>query len=228
VVSRKLPLLVADDDGQRADCDVDSFPVGDTVTAWPQAWPIQLGQLTIDLPLTAMPDGSQIYAFDLMGRAIWNEAAGHLLAERIAASGIAFDVLLTAEAKAIALVQALAQHLGQDDYVVARKSLKVYMTNPIELDITSITTAQPQKFYLGQARYNLLRGRRVCVVDDVISTGGTLMAFQEMARLVGFEIVLVACVLTEDEPRQEFGGAPVLALDHIPFPGQRSEMPPTV
>jgi len=189
------------------------------MTDWPGQWTVHLGDVAVDLPLIAMPDGRRIYTFDLMGRTAWNRVAAGLLAERVRATGIDFDIFLTAEAKAIALTQSLADAMGHDDYVVARKSLKVYMTDPIELSVTSITTAEPQRFFLGRARYELLTGRRVCVVDDVISTGGTLGAFAHLAQQVGFEIVLIACVLTEGEERATFQGSPLLALDHIPFPG---------
>ena len=190
------------------------------MTDWPEQWTVHLGDLAVDLPLVTMPDGRRIYTFDLMGRTSWNRVAARLLADRIRTTGIDFDIFLTAEAKAIALTQSLADLAGHDDYVVARKSLKVYMTDPIELAVTSITTAEPQKFFLGKARYELLTGRRVCVVDDVISTGGTLGAFAHLAEQVGFEIVLIACVLTEGQERSKFGDSPLLALDHIPFPGR--------
>jgi adenine phosphoribosyltransferase len=167
-----------------------------------------------------MPNGQRIFAFDLMGKAMWNQVCAQLLATRIRESGIEFDIFLTAEAKAIALNQALAEAMGHDDYIVARKSLKVYMTDPIELSVTSITTSVPQKFYLGRERCDMLRGRRVCVVDDVVSTGGTMGAFLDMATRVGFEIVLIACAFTEGIERTEFHGIPLISLDHIPFPGE--------
>jgi adenine phosphoribosyltransferase len=189
------------------------------MTDWPSTWTAHLGSLSVELPLVTMPTGLRIYAFDLMGKATWNQVAARLLAERIRQTGIEFDLFLTAEAKAIALNQALAEQLGQADYIVARKSLKVYMTEPLEISVTSITTAQPQKFYLSRERCEMLRGRRVCVVDDVVSTGGTMGAFLDMAARVDFEIVLVACALTEGIERTEFHGIPLISLDHIPFPG---------
>jgi adenine phosphoribosyltransferase len=189
------------------------------MTEWPPTWTAQLGDVSVTLPLITMPSGQRIYTFDLMGRTDWNQVAARLLADRIRQSGIDFDIFLTAEAKAIALNQSLAECLGQDDYIVARKSLKVYMTDPIELNVTSVTTAAPQKFFLGRDRYEMLRGRQVCVVDDVVSTGGTMGAFCDLAQRVGFDIVLIACVLTEGQERTEFEGIPLISLDHIPFPG---------
>jgi adenine phosphoribosyltransferase len=189
------------------------------MTDWPPTWTARLGSTAVELPLVTMPNGQRIYAFDLMGKTAWNEVAAQLLAERVQASGVPFDILLTAEAKAIALTQALAVRLGQVDYVVARKSLKVYMTDPVEIAVRSITTAAPQKFYLSRERCDMLRGRRVCVVDDVVSTGGTMGAFVDLAARIGFQIVIVACALTEGVERAEFAGVPLINLDHIPFPG---------
>ncbi|MDR1808469.1 MAG: hypothetical protein LBR33_11265 [Propionibacteriaceae bacterium] len=194
------------------------------MTAWPESWTAHLGDVGVELPLVTMPNGNHIYAFDLMGRTVWNQVAATMLAERIRALGIEFDMFLTAEAKAIALNQSLAELLGHAEYIVARKSLKVYMKDPIELNVKSITTDAPQKFFLGQDRYELLRGKRVCVIDDVVSTGGTMGAFLDLSQRVGFDIVLIACVLTEGEERSEFHGIPLVNLDHIPFPGAASEM----
>jgi adenine phosphoribosyltransferase len=195
------------------------------MTAWPQSWTAHLGDVAVELPLVEMPNGSHIYAFDLMGRTIWNQVAATMLAERIRATDIDFDMFLTAEAKAIALNQSLAELLGHAEYIVARKSLKVYMKDPIELSVKSITTDAPQKFFLGKDRYELLRGKTVCVIDDVVSTGGTMGAFLDLSQRVGFDIVLIACVLTEGVERTEFEGIPLISLDHIPFPGQTAEMP---
>ncbi|MDR1513103.1 MAG: hypothetical protein LBS56_06425 [Propionibacteriaceae bacterium] len=195
------------------------------MTAWPEAWTAHLGDVSVDLPLITMPNGRRIYTFDLMGRTEWNRVAATLLAERVRATGIDFDIFLTAEAKAIALNQSLAEQLGHTDYIVARKSLKVYMTEPIELSVRSITTDAPQKFFLGKDRYEMLRGKRVCVIDDVVSTGGTMGAFMDLSQRVGFDVVLIACVLTEGEARTSFHGVPLVSLDHIPFPGASAEMP---
>jgi len=194
------------------------------MAVWPAQWTAHLGDITVDLPLITMPNGQRIYTFDLMGRTVWNQVAAGLLAERIRQAKVDFDIFLTAEAKAIALAQSLAEQMGHLDYIVARKSLKVYMTEPIELNVRSITTAEPQKFYLGKSRYELLRGRRVCVVDDVVSTGGTMGAFLHLAQVVGFDIVLIACVLTEGQERTDFHGIPLLTLDHIPYPGATTVM----
>ena len=184
---------------------------------WPPTWPVRLGELAIELPLVRGEDGFGIYAYDPMGRTGWNLAAAQALARALA--GYDFDILLTAESKAIALTQELARALGQEDYVVLRKARKLYMKDPLVMDVKSITTAAQQQFYLGRDQQDLLRGKRVCVVDDVLSTGGTLRAVYAVARQLGCELVVNACVLTEENRRDDFEGVPVVSLDHIPLPG---------
>jgi adenine phosphoribosyltransferase len=194
-----------------------------TDRSWPPAWPVRVGGLELCLPLVGNDEGFRIYAFDPMGRADWNLAAAEALAQRL--RGYAFDILLTAESKAIALTQELARRLGHSDYVVLRKARKLYMTDPLVIDVKSITTAAKQQFFLGSDQQKLLRGRRVCVVDDVISTGGTLRAIRSVADALDFAVAVYACVLTEEDRRETFGGAPVVSLGHIPLPGFSSAMP---
>jgi len=187
---------------------------------WPATWPVRLGELALELPLVRGDDGFGIYAFDPMGRAAWNLAAAQALARRLEDYG--FDILLTAESKAIALTQELARALGQEDYVVLRKARKLYMADPLVTDVKSITTAAPQQFFLGRDQQDLLRGKRICVVDDVLSTGGTLRAVYAVARQLDCVVAVNACVLTEEERRDSFDGIPVVSLDHIPLPGHKN------
>ena len=184
---------------------------------WPPTWPVRLGELKIELPLVRGDDGFGIYAFDPMGRAAWNLAAAQALARRL--RDYEFDILLTAESKAIALTQELARQLGQEDYVVLRKARKLYMTDPLVMDVKSITTAAPQQFFLGRDQQDLLRGKRICVVDDVLSTAGTLRAVYAFAKELSCNVVVNAFVLTEETRWEEFDGVPVVSLDHIPLPG---------
>ncbi|MDR2526061.1 MAG: adenine phosphoribosyltransferase [Oscillospiraceae bacterium] len=183
---------------------------------WPAAWQVTLGTLRIDLPLVRGADGFGIYAYDSMGRRAWNVAAAAALARLLA--GYDFDILLTAESKAIGLCEELAAVLGHTDYVVLRKGRKLYTQDPMEVAVQSVTTATRQTLVLGRDQQELLRGKRVCVVDDVISTGGTLRAIYEVARALDCPIAVNACVLTEEVPWKAFEGVPVVRLDHIPLP----------
>jgi len=178
---------------------------------------VQLGELKLNLPLVKSDDGFQIYAFDPMGRGAWNIAAAQALARRL--GPFTFDFFLCAESKSIALAEELARLQRQKDYVVLRKSRKLYMTDPLEMEVKSLTTEAPQRFYLGRDQQELLRGKRVCLLDDVISTTGTLNAMLEFARLLHCTVTVIACVLTEETRRDSFEGVPVVSLDHIPLPG---------
>jgi len=190
---------------------------------WPEFWPVRLGKLEIGLPLVRAENGFQIYAFDPMGRGAWNLAAAKALEEKLAP--YEFDILLAAESKSIALAEQLAHVLGQEDYVVLRKARKLYMIDPMVMDVKSITTEEKQQFFLGRDQQDLLRGKRVCVLDDVISTGGTLRAVCGMAKALEAEVTAIACVLTEETPLEVFDDIPVVSLDHIPLPAFRESMP---
>ncbi|MCL2059091.1 MAG: adenine phosphoribosyltransferase [Oscillospiraceae bacterium] len=189
---------------------------------WPPHWNVCFGPRMpeVALPLVVSQGGFGIYSFNLMGQAKINEVCANELKIKIAESGAQFDIFITAEAKAIGLTEELARLYGHDEYVVLRKSLKLYMNDPVELEVKSITTPEPQKFYLGREHYELLQNKRVVAVDDVISTGGTMNAFFEMSRKIGFSIVAVAAVLTEEIKWTEYEGTPVHSIDHIPLPGQ--------
>ena len=110
------------------------------------------------------------------------------------------DVVVTAEAKGIPLCYEMARQ-GCRNYVVARKSVKVYMGNPIGVTVNSITTKNEQKLYLGEDDVNLLNGKRVLLVDDVISTGESLHALETLVEKTGANIVGRASVLAEGDAK---------------------------
>jgi adenine phosphoribosyltransferase len=95
-----------------------------------------------------------------------------------------FDVILTPEAKSIPIAYEMARQSGKP-YVVARKGVKVYMGNPIKVSVRSITTQKEQNLYLGEAEVEAVKGKRVLIVDDVISTGESLSAVRELVKTAG-------------------------------------------
>lgn len=107
-----------------------------------------------------------------------------------------FDVIFTAEAKGIPLAYEMSRQSGKK-YITARKMNKLYMKDPIEIEVKSISTARTQKLFLDRAEADQLKGKRILVVDDVISTGGSLYAMEEMVKRAGGEIVCKAAVLAE-------------------------------
>ena len=123
------------------------------------------------------------------------------------------DVLLTAEAKSIPLCYEMARQ-GCRNYVVARKGVKVYMKNSIEVTVNSITTSNEQKLYLGENDAQFLKGKKVLIVDDVISTGNSLLALEQLAEKVGAEIVGKAAVLAEGDAKDRDD---IIYLEELPL-----------
>lgn len=95
-----------------------------------------------------------------------------------------FDIIITPEAKSIPMAYEMARQSGKP-YVVARKGVKVYMRNSIDVSVTSITTKNEQHLYLGESEVNLIKGKKVLIVDDVVSTGESLIAVRKLVEKAG-------------------------------------------
>lgn len=109
-----------------------------------------------------------------------------------------FDVIITPEAKSIPIAYEMARQTGKP-YIVARKGMKVYMRNPLEVDVTSITTKQEQHLFLGESETNLLKGSRVLIIDDVISTGESLAAVRRLVEEAGGKEAAACAFLAEGD-----------------------------
>ncbi|MCH5296659.1 MAG: adenine phosphoribosyltransferase [Ruminococcus sp.] len=123
------------------------------------------------------------------------------------------DVVVTAEAKGIPLCYEVARQ-GCRNYVVARKGVKVYMRNPISVNVNSITTENEQKLYFGEGDVEFLKGKRVLIVDDVISTGQSLNALEKLVEQTGAQIVGKAAVLAEGDAKDRDD---IYFLDELPL-----------
>lgn len=145
-----------------------------------------------ELPVCSVDDKLDIAAFIMFGDVELTEKAASALLEKCPEH----DVLITAEAKGIPLCYEMARQGGRR-YVVARKGVKLYMRNPIHVEVKSITTVRLQNLYLSEEEYNFLKGKRVLIVDDVISTGESLTAIEMLVERAGGNVVGRACVLAE-------------------------------
>ena len=146
-----------------------------------------------DLPICPISERLMIAGFVMLGDTELTEACAAGLCGLLPEH----DVLITAEAKGIPLICAMARQLGENRYVVARKKPKLYMKDVLKCEVTSITTEGSQCLYLDGADADLMRGKRVVIVDDVISTGQSLHALEELVRMAGGKIVSKVAVLAE-------------------------------
>ena len=148
-----------------------------------------------ELPICKVNDDLYIGAFICFGDAEVTEAAAAAMLKKL--EGIEYDYLFTAEAKSIPLIHEMARQSGAKKYFIARKGPKVYMPDPISVADQSITTAGVQKLYLGRDDADLIRGKRIVLMDDVISTGGSLHAMEELVKMAGGTVVDRIAVLAE-------------------------------
>lgn len=124
-----------------------------------------------------------------------------------------FDIILTAESKGIPLGYEMARQSGKP-YVVARKSVKLYMSDPLEVTVKSITTAAEQRLYLSAEKAELIKGKRILVVDDVISTGESLKALEKLVEAAGGSIAAEAAVLAEGDAADR---TDIIFLEKLPL-----------
>ena len=156
---------------------------------------VDIAGMKRDLKLYSVGPDTKIAAFILFGDVeITKHAAKELL--KLAPD---FDILVTAEAKSIPLAYEFANQAGRNDYVVARKGTKVYMENPIEATVQSITTKNTQTLYLGKDEVEKINGKRVLIVDDVVSTGESLKSIELLIEKAGGNIVGKMFVLAEGD-----------------------------
>ncbi len=149
-----------------------------------------------NLPLLKLPGGITIAFFNLHGDSTLTEHCAKKIAPLVADC----DVLLTAESKGLQLCHCVARELNQRYYAVARKSKKLYMQDGIELKIqSSITTGAEQTFYLSKHDADLLKGKKVGIIDDVVSTGASLNGLEALVEKAGGTVYKKAFVLAEDK-----------------------------
>lgn len=151
--------------------------------------------LVRELPLCPLNDERQIAAFVMFGDVELTVKA----AEALLKLAPEYDYMITAEAKGIPLIHEMARQSGQNEYFIARKMPKFYMTGVFETRVKSITTEKEQHLYLDTAEAEKIRGKRILIVDDVISTGESLRAVETLVNQAGGIIVGKLAVLAEGD-----------------------------
>lgn len=159
-----------------------------------ETYRLEVAGLTRELPICKVNDHLSIAAFIMFSDVEITIASAKELLSRAPE----FDVILTAESKGIPLAYEMSRQSGKK-YLLARKSVKLYMRDPVEVNVKSITTAAPQKLYLDADDLSYLKGKKVLVVDDVISTGRSLHSLEQLVKIAGGEIAGKAAVLAEGE-----------------------------
>ena len=156
---------------------------------------LHIAGLTRELPICKVNDHLDIAAFIMFSDVELTEACAAALLKKAPE----FDVILTAEAKGIPLAYEMARQSGAAKYFIARKGPKAYMPDPIHVEDKSITTAGVQKLYLGRDDADMIRGKRILLMDDVISTGGSIHAMEELVKLAGGIVAGRVSVLAEGD-----------------------------
>lgn len=158
---------------------------------------MEIAGLKRDLPLCKITDDLYIAAFICFGDAEVTVACAEELLKLVPADS--YDYMLTAEAKSIPIIHEMARQSGAKKYFIARKGQKVYMPDPIRVSDQSITTRGEQALYLGRDDADMIRGKRILLVDDVISTGGSLRAMEDLVALAGGTVTGRVAVLAEGD-----------------------------
>lgn len=159
-----------------------------------QTYRLEVAGLVRQLPICKISDDLSIAAFIMFGDVELTIACAKALLEKAPK----FDVIVTAEAKAIPLAYEMSRQSGKK-YIPARKGKKLYMQSPVLIQVQSITTKNVQTLCIDQPELDYLNGKRVLIVDDVISTGGSLQAMEAIVAKSTGTVVARAAVLAEGD-----------------------------
>ncbi len=173
-------------------------------------YPIEVAGLKRELPLCELTDDLYIGAFVIFGDVELTVACAAALLQKAPD----FDIMITAESKGIPLVHEMARQSGNSAYVLARKAPKLYMKNITKTEVKSITTARVQTLYLDGADVERMRGKRVLIVDDVISTGESLHALEVLVEEAGGIIAGKMAILAEGSAKDRDD---ILFLEPLPL-----------
>ncbi len=176
-----------------------------------KTYAVELAGLKREFPLFQVAPNLSIAVFNMLGDTEFVQACAKELSLKL--SSLAYDVLVTAEAKSIPLAHAMSVETNKP-YIVLRKNYKPYMGVAIMAETLSITTGKPQTLYLDEKDQDLLKGKKVVLLDDVISTGSTLKGMESLMEKAGAAVVANAAVFTEGE---QSDWQDVVALGNLPL-----------
>lgn len=171
---------------------------------------MNIAGLERDLKICPLNDNLSIAGFIMFGDVELTEKC----AAALLAKAPAFDVMITAESKGIPLVYEMAKQAGMNRYLLARKGIKAYMSNVVKHEVTSITTQHKQTLYLDGDDAAYMRGKRVLIVDDVISTGESLAALEELVLASGGIVAGRMAVLAEGDAQER---TDIVYLEKLPL-----------
>ncbi|HUV26743.1 MAG TPA: phosphoribosyltransferase family protein [Anaerolineales bacterium] len=174
-------------------------------------YPMEIAGIYRELPLFEVQPGLRIAVLNILGDTELVQACAKAIAQNL--DGTNYDVLVTAEAKSIPLAHALSLEASKP-YIVLRKVYRPYMGDTIHAETLSITTGKPQSLYLDEKDRNLLAGKKVVVLDDVISTGSTLEGIKQIILKANGTIAAEAAILTEGDQER---WSHIISLGHLPL-----------
>jgi adenine phosphoribosyltransferase len=176
-----------------------------------ETYTVEVAGLKRDLRLFEIKPGLKIAILNILGDTEFVQACAKELAQKL--NDTDYDLLVTAEAKSIPLAYALSVETKKP-YVVLRKNYKPYMGDVLKAETLSITTGQPQTLILDEKDIDLIKGKKVIIVDDVISTGSTLQGMRMVLDKAKASIVAEAAIFTEGDRAQWMH---IVSLGHLPL-----------
>lgn len=176
-----------------------------------ETYSIEIAGLKRELPLFEIKPGLKIAILNILGDTELVQASACELAKKI--KDVDYDIIVTAEAKSIPLAYALSVETKKP-YIILRKIYKPYMGDAIQAETLSITTGQPQVLILDEKDREVIQGKKVLIVDDVISTGSTLQGMRMILDKVGASVMGEGAILTEGDRAQWMH---IHALGHLPL-----------
>ena len=171
---------------------------------------MRIAGLERDLPICPVNENLSIAGFVIFG----DQELTVACAKELLAKVPEYDYLITAEAKGIPLAHEMARQAGDAKYLLARKAPKLYMRDVFSVKVNSITTANQQQLYLDGADAALMKGKRILLVDDVISTGESISALEALVTKAGGEICGRAAILAEGDAQDR---PDIVYLEKLPL-----------